>query len=377
MNRILMLLLCCGSALAQADTCLQVDKKGHEGDSRYYDYGRCRPAPGAPSQTYDSLGTIGQQLQGMMSRGNGNDRGYSDAEREKFRREMQEFAAGQSERRAAVRYGASVELGGFDAASLQFSNAAVTAEQIAAIRAEIGTAISAGKLLDTYNGAAYADSQNSATWASRDPATRWKTCEVATQLSRAYAFGDFIQPAQKDPARGLAIARAGTEAHCGGTAYWLGRLYEEGDALAPGVDKLLGKSPKSTISWTYDIAILNGFTPAFERMAELYRLGGPARYRGKTYYVFPADFYSYWLLRPNDNDDLFMMRTQYGRCLSAEPANLVCARGLRWLFHNPARDSSDGYTNFDEAQAAYYDSYVKNLESLLAKAGQPVPPEAH
>lgn len=375
MKRMLLVLLCSGSTLALADTCLQVEKIGHEGDSRYYDYGRCRPAPNAPNQTYDSLGTIGQQLQGMMSRDNGNDRGYSDAERDKHRREAQQFNAEQSARRAAVRYGASVELGGLDYAPYLFSNAAVTAEQLVAIRAEIGAAISSGKLLETYDGAAYADRTNGATWASRDPATRWKACEVATQLSRAYAFGDFIPPAKKDPARGLAIARAGTEERCGGTAYWLGRIYEEGDALVPGVDKLLGKYPQSTISWTYDVAILNGFTPAYERMAELYRLGGPARYRGKTYYVFPADSYPYWRRNPNDNDQLFMMRSQYSLCLTAEPTNLVCARGLRWLYHNPARDSSDGYTNFDESLAAYYDTYVKNLESLLAKAGQPVPPE--
>lgn len=198
---------------------------------------------------------------------------------------------------------------------------------------------------------------------------RWKTCEVATQLSRAYAFGDFIKPEQKNPPLALAIAKAGYEQRCGGTAYWLGRIYEVGDALIPKIDKKeLGDDVKEIFMHVYDVAILNHYTPAFERMAELYRLDGPARFHGKKRSFFSP--YLRWNISPRD-DKMYMMNVQYHKCLSADPANLVCARGLRSIYNDKAENF--GYTNYNEKLAAYYADYVTKLEDLLVKAGQVVP----
>lgn len=382
MKRILLIALCSAGALAHADTCLQTDKKGHEGDSRYYDYGRCKPTD--RSDSYNSVNAIGGQIQNMMQRSSdASDRGYSDAEREAYRREQAAFARSDqafkdsaNASRAAVKYGASAELHDIDYSKHQFQNAGISAEQQQAVRNEIGTAISAGKLLEAFPGKAYGDAGNTGTWASTDPAQRWKTCEVGTQLVRAYAFGDFIKPEQKNPGLGLAIATAGYLENCGGTAYWLGRIYEEGNSLVPGVDKTLGKSPKWEIEGVYDTAILNGYTPAYERMAELYRLAGPARFRGKTYYSFPSDFFPYWSDHSTKSDEMFLMKVQYSKCLQADPANLVCARGLQGLYHDKHKDFLDDYSNYDPDLASYYDKYVKNLEELLTKAGQPVPAQA-
>ena len=130
-------------------------------------------------------------------------------------------------------------------------------------------------------------------------------------------------------------------------------MYEDGDALVPGISKQeLPEYPYVKIIETYDVSILNGYLPAFERMAELYRLGGPPRYRGKNW-------------NPLREDAMFMSKFQYGECLKADPANLVCARGLRETYASTAKTLD--YTNHDPAMAAYYDDYVRKLEELLAK----------
>jgi hypothetical protein len=67
-------------------------------------------------------------------------------------------------------------------------------------------------------------------------------------LSRAYAFGDFIKPEQMDAARGLAIARAGYAQHCGGTAYWLGRMYEEGGVARAAMPNACPPESKNPIA---------------------------------------------------------------------------------------------------------------------------------
>lgn len=367
--------------LASAETCLNTDKEKYAaGDARHYDYGRCKPS--GPDNSYNSLNAIGKQMQGIMERG--NDAGYTDAQREANLREIraneakiQAFIDQQSAKRRKVRYGASAEMREIDYSQWQYQNASISAEQQLAIRQEIGDAIASGKLLETYGGTNYADAN---VWKnSTDPALRWKNCEVATQLVRAYVFGDFIKPEQKNPELGYAIAKTGRYQDCGGTAYWLGRILEGGNALVPGVDKDPneingGKGVKNAIENAYDSAILNGFTPAYERMAEMYRLAGPKRFRGKSYFVL-ADFdsYPYWSDYGWSNE-LFPMQFQYSKCLELEPANLTCARGLASTYGDKRRDKSDDYTNYNPDLAAYYSNYAKNLEALLTKAGLPVPP---
>lgn len=380
MQKLLLSALLLGSVAstsAWAESCLNYDTKRDtyaDGDARSATYVKCKPAEGSGS--YGSLNAIGQQMQGMMERRN-TDSGYSDAEREAFRREDQAYKDGQSARRSNVKYGAWAELGGIDYSKYQYQNATIPADAQQAIRQEIGTAISNGKLLETYGSSNYADSN---VWKSSDASTRWKNCEVATQLVRAYVFGDFIKPEQKNPTLGYAIAKTGRYQDCGGTAYWLGRILEAGNTLVPGVDKDEneingGKNVKSAIEGAYGTAILNNFMPAHERMAELYRLGGPERFRGKTYFVL-TDFASYpfWRKRKNDSDEMYLMRVQYSKCLEADPASLVCARGLVTLYNDQGKDFLDGYSNYNPKLASFYSNYAKELEALLVKAGLPVPP---
>ncbi|MGH8491749.1 MAG: hypothetical protein ACRERR_01395 [Moraxellaceae bacterium] len=380
-----LLLVCTVPTAAFAESCLNDDIKRDsyaDGDSRSATYVKCKAAPGSPDNSYNSLNAIGKQMQGIMERN--KDAGYSDAEREANLREIkineakiQAFKDQQSAGRSKIKYGASVEKGGIDYSKFQYQNASISAEKQQAIRQEIGNAISSGKLLETYGSTNYADAE---VWKnSTDPALRWKNCEVATQLVRAYVYGDFIKPEQKNPALGYAIAKTGRYQKCGGTAYWLGRILEAGNPLVPGVDKDKdeindGKGVKSAIESAYDSAILNGFTPAYERMAEMYRLAGPKRFRGKTYFVL-ADFdsYPYWSDYGWSNE-MFPMQFQYNKCLELEPANLTCARGLASTYNDKRRDKSDDYSNYNPDLAAYYTKYAKELEAKLTQAGIPLPP---
>lgn len=384
MSRFTALLLCslALSGAAQADTCLNVDKEKYaSNDVRSFDYGKCKPAPGAPDNSYNSLNAIGKQMQGIAERN--ADRGYSDEQRAANLREIraldaqiQAFKDKQAANRSKIKYGASVERGGINYSEYQYQNASIPAEKQQALRQEIGDAIASGKLLETYGSINYADA---ATWKnSTDPAQRWKNCEVATQLVRAYVFGDFIKPEQKDPAKGYAIAKTGRYQHCGGTSYWLGRILEAGNPLVPGVDKDEneingGKGVKNAIETAYDSAILNGYTPAYERMAEMYRLAGPKRFRGKTYFVV-TDFasYPYWSDYGWSNE-MYPMLFQYSKCLELEPANLICARGLASTYADKRKDKSDDYSNYNPELAAHYTKYAKELEAKLTQAGLPLP----
>ncbi len=363
-------------ALASAETCLNTDKEKYaSNDVRSFDYGKCKPAPGAPDNSYNSLNAIGKQMQGIMERS--NETGYSNAEREANLREIraneakiQAFKDQQSASRRKIKYGASSERFDIDYGQWQYQNANIPADKQQAIRQEIGDAIAGGKLVETYGATNYA---NADTWKnSTDPATRWKNCEVATQLVRAYVFGDFIKPEQKNPALGYAIAKTGRYQKCGGTAYWLGRILEAGDPLVPGVDKDKdeingGKGVKNAIESSYNTAILNSFTPAYERMA------GPKRFRGKSYFVLSDfDSYPYWSDYGWSNE-LFPMQFQYNKCLELEPANLTCARGLASTYADKRRDKSDDYSNYNPELAAYYTKYAKELETKLTQAGLPLP----
>lgn len=368
------------TSTAFAESCLNDDIKRDtyaDGDSRSSTYVKCKATTGTHDNSYNSLNAIGKQMQGMMERRN-TDNGYSDAERAANRRELDNYKDQQSARRSTVKYGAHAELGGIDYANYQYANANITADRQQAIRQEISTVITAGKFLDTYGATNYA---NADVWkSSTDTAQRWKNCEVATQLVRAYVYGNFIKPEQKNPALGYEIAKAGKQQNCGGTAYWLGRIFEAGDALVPNIDKDKneingGKGIKSSVESSYDTAILNGYTPAYERMAELYRLGGPERFRGTKHFVL-SDFASYpnWRNPKNDNDQMFLMRVQYSKCLEADPANLVCARGLAIIYADQGKDFGDGYTNYNSKLASFYADYAKELEAKLVKAGIALPP---
>jgi hypothetical protein len=360
---------------AMADTCLNTDKEKYaSNDVRSFDYGKCKSAPGAPNNSYNSLSAIGRQMQGIANRVD-EEGVYTDEQRAANRREQQAFNDRQSARRRAVRYGADVELSNIDYKQWTYDSTGVTPAQIQAMRQEIGDAIASSKLLEAYGAIDYT---NVETWKVGDGAARWKHCEVATQLVRAYVYGDFIEPAQKNPQKGLDIAKAGRARYCGGASYWLGRIYEDGEKAVKGVDKNEedgndGKHVKSNITYAYGIAMINGYAPAYERMAELFRVGGPERYRGKKYFVL-ADFesYPYWRKR-NDSDERHLMLVEYTRCLEADAANLVCARGLATLYADEKKDFMDGYTTYDAKLAAHYADYAKKLEALMVKAGVPVP----
>jgi hypothetical protein len=353
------LLLCVAallSAPAFADPCLQTDKKGADGDPRSYDYGKCKSDK--PTETYGSIGVIGQQMQGMMEQRQARDAAESDA----VQRSNAAFLAERAQLWASMKYGTSMELvqGQESVAVYQYKNADIAAEQRAAIRSEIGAAIDAGKLLETYGAVDYSNDTN---WPASPAEAKWKACEVATVLTRAYTFGDFIAAEQKSPARGFAIAQRGTENYCGGTAYWLGRIFELGDSVTPGVDKVMDKHPGLRIRDAYEVAIVNGVLPAYERAAEM-NMHPLARYKGKKYFeVTEFERYQYWYEPQGEQYQL--ARRQYRKCLDFEPANLVCARGLRDLY------SLDEYPFKPDVElSAYYRDYVGKLEQLVAAGEQ-------
>lgn len=354
-NKTKWMLLCAASLLAApawADPCLQTDKKGADGDPRSYDYGKCKSDK--PTETYGSIGVIGQQMQGLMEQRQAAD----DAQRSAIQRSNAAFLAERAQLYAQMQYGTSLELvdGQKTVAIYQYKNADIPAEERAAIRSEIGAAIDAGKLLETYGTVDYSDDNN---WPATPPTAKWKACEVATVLTRAYTFGDFVTPEQKNPVKGFAIAQRGKENYCGGTAYWLGRIFELGDTVTPGVDKVLDKHPRTRIRDAYEIAIINGVLPAYERAAEMNFHPLP-RYKGKKYFDV-SDFSrtQYWY--DMQGEEYQLAKRQYRKCLDFEPGNLVCARGLLDLYSlneypfSPVPD-----------MVAYYKDYVSKLEQLVA-----------
>lgn len=323
-------LLSCGQALA--DSCLNTDsKKGSysDGDARNSDYVACKPS--GPTDTYGSVNAVGSQVQGIIERRQAEEaqeRAAFQAKLEANRDRVNEwdrtrFMNLQESTAHAVipsSYRTDVQV---------YANASVTPEQGAALRSEIESAIRGGTLLSNYADiAAQADKP----WAkSGDPLQNHRMCEVSAELARTLVYSE-----PKDPAKGFAIAKAGCDAHCGGTCYWLGRIYEDGNKAAPGVDKLLGKQPQTLILQAYDNAIVNGIVAAYEREAEL-GWQPPKRYKDKTYYDFKElDSYSYWY----DIDDYRRLAyMQYKRCLAEQPNNLTCARGVNALIKDTQANS--------------------------------------
>ncbi|MES3022098.1 MAG: hypothetical protein V4857_11005 [Pseudomonadota bacterium] len=301
------------------------------------------------------------------------------ADAEQWRAARRSNDEGQRQR-AGVKYGAASELGSADdyAWVRRYENAAIGEEQKQAVRAELAAAMRDGTLLAAYDGPAHADRSAAASWATRDPLQRWKTCEVAAALARAHVFGDFAGRGRRNPMLGVAIAQAGYAEQCGATAYWYGRMIEAGNSAVPGFDDtvlapLVTASPtpfalEQLMERIYGVAIINGVTPAFERMAELYRTRGPARFVGKkfTYKMswLVSGKFPYWNDAP-DHTRMYLMKVQYTKCLVADPANLKCARGLRSVYSDPATDTRYGYSNADATLAAYYHAYVGKLEASL------------
>ncbi|PWF49081.1 hypothetical protein [Massilia glaciei] len=274
------------------------------------------------------------------------------AKAEQWRAQRRGNDEGQRQR-AGVRYGAASELGsaGDYAWVRRYENAAIGEVQKQAVRAGLAAAIRDGTLLAAYDRPAYAERNAAATWATRDPLQRWKTCEVAGALARAHVFGDFAGRGRRNPMHGAAIAQAGYAEQCGAAAYWYGRMIEAGDSAVPGFDKavlfpLVTASPtpfalEQLMERIYGVAIINGVSAAYERMAELYRTRGPARFAGKKFtyrmsWLVSGKFH-YWNDAP-DHTRMYLMKVQYTKCLVADPANLTRARGLRGAYSDPATD---------------------------------------
>ena len=341
------------------ETCLRYNKDGSPVDIKHLGNGLCKEEK--PADTYGSIGIIGAQIQNRMQAAEQENAAEDDDRRLRGAKALQE----QEKRWPTLIAGTNMELRlGYETALRTdgYKGANINDQQRAAIQTEISQAAESGKLLETFGGINYADP---AAWASNgDPYARARTCAVATVLTGAYTFGTLIKPEQKDPAKGLAIAQTGTEQKCGGTAFWLGRIYEIGDTAAPGVDKILGKNPRDMIRNAYAIALINGVVAAHERAGETY-LRVPPRYKGKTYFDFEdMESTDYWY-GPFEEDYRFA-RFHYQKCLDATPKNLVCARGLR-----------DVYVSFaNPALVQLQSENVKKIEAEMRASGATVPEEA-
>ena len=341
---------------AMAEKCLNTEKdKYANNDPRHADYIEC-PAAGETNK-YGAIGAIGGILSKYLS-----DDTPSASQQKENSRAVEQYIAKEIAGRSKVRYGAAVEIGGGDVGPLQYPNANIPEAQKQALSKDLERAVAGNKLVETYGSA---DFSNPEAWRTNDPAARWMNCEVATRLARAYVLGESIPPEQKNPDKGLRIARTGMAQRCGGTAYWLGRIYESGDALVPGVDKsdlANGKEVKARTIAAYDVAIVNGFAAAHERMAELYFQDGPERYRNETFFSI-SEFgqVPYWEKSPKSHER-FLMRVNYVKCLEFEPGNLPCARGLAAVYGNNF-EGYDGYTDFNRQKATYFTEYAKKLET--------------
>lgn len=363
-SRILIALLCFAafSTSAIADTCLNTDKEKYaDNDARSSDYGKCKST--GPDNSYGSVTTIGKQMEGMLQRNASEPRRQFSAEESSSIRET------DRERFATSQYSILCEVEACVDRPMPYPNANTTPEQQQAVREEIKAAIASGKLLETYGDGSYAKK-----WVSgSDPVANWKMCEVATTLTQAYVYGKGVTPAQKDPAKGLAIARAGCTASCGGTCLELGRIYAAGDAVAPGVDKILGKNPHDLTVFAFETAIRNGITAAYEPLADLNR-EMPARYKDKTYFnLVELDTYSYWI---NSYTDRRLAYRQYQKCLKADPSNLNCARGINLLLKNVTPNRGDAFKLASDVTAediAFYAEYQQKLEALLAAQNTTTP----
>ncbi|WP_295684336.1 hypothetical protein [uncultured Nevskia sp.] len=359
MSRILIALLCFAafSTSALADTCLNTDKEKYaDNDPRSSDYGKCKST--GPTDNYGSVTTIGKQMEGMLQRNAPEPRRQFSAE------ESASIHESDRERFANSQYSILCEVEACVDRPSPYPNANTTPEQQQAVREEIKAAIASGKLLETYGDDSYAKK-----WLSGgDPVANWKMCEVATTLTKAYVYGNGVTAAQKNPAKGLAIARAGCTANCGGTCLELGRIFAAGDAVAPGVDKILGKTPHEQTVFAFETAIRNGITAAYEPLADL-NSGTPARYKGKTYFnLVEMDSYNYW---NNSYTDRRLAYRQYQKCLKADPSNLNCARGINLLLKDVTPNRGDVFklaSDVTNEDISFYKDYQQKLEALLATA---------
>lgn len=370
MSRLFAALLCslviAGPALA--DTCLNTDKEKYaSNDPRSSDYGKCRSSGG--TNTYGAVGAIGGQLQGILQRNSeqtDEDRAYQQ-QRENNREKVAEWDRNRFKNLKFATAQATIP-SNYSTKVQAYPNAKITPEQQAAIQDEIAAAIEGKQLLEKY-GSLPLDKP----WvSSADPAANWKNCEVATQLVRAYVYGTFVQPNQKNPAKGFAIARAGSDAYCGGTSYWLGRIFEDGDAAAPGVDKVLDKHPQTPILLAYDRAIVNGISAAYERAAKLNWVP-LKRYKDETYFDFSEfESYSYWY---DIGDYRRLAYAQYKRCLDLEPSNLACARGINALIKDMLADEyvwrHDLVEIKGDGKIDFYKDYQAKLEVALKDGAKP------
>lgn len=348
-------LLALSSPMAMAEKCLNPDKdKYATNDRRHTDYIDCPVT--TETNKYGAIGAIGS----ILSRYVGNDSGPSKSEQDENIRRVEQSIAKDVAARKAVRYGAAVEIGGINYSQWQYDTAGLTDDQRQSATRAIQTAIDSGQFLQTYGAVNFAQSE---AWKSVDPVVRYTNCEVATRLVQAYVLGEFGATEQKNPAQGLAIARTGQAERCGGTAYWQGRIYEAGDALVPGVDAgdlRGGKDVKVKIIAAYDVAILNGYMPAHERMASLYEKQGPERFFAGRYFSL-LDFkqVDYWP-QSRGSDERFLMRVGYTRCLEADPTRAPCAEGLARL-HADTSKGYDGYTDYSPEKVAQYQALAKKL----------------
>ena len=348
-------LLALSSPMAMAEKCLNPDKdKYAQNDARHADYIECPTAK--ETNKYGAVGAIGS----ILSRYIGNDSGPSAAEQDSNKKGVDAYIAREIAARKDVRYGAAAEIGGINYSQWQSDTAGLTEAQRKSAVSAIQTAIDSGQFLQTYGALNYAQGE---AWKAGDPAARYMHCEVATRLVQAYVLGEFGAAEQKNPAKGLAIARAGLMEKCGGTAYWLGRIYEAGDELVPGVDASDlrgGKDVKPKIVAAYDTAILNGYAAAYERMASLYDKEGPSRFFAETYFSFSEmGQVDYWP-KSRKSHERFLMRVGYTRCLEADPTRAPCAEGLARL-HADTFKSYDGYTDYNPEKVAQYQAMAKKL----------------
>lgn len=370
-----LLALCMSTTVLQvhAEGCLNDDpKRGSypSGDPRNSTYVRCSSGAGsAGTGQAGAVGAIGSQLQNIIERRNADE----DAETAAWRKQRDYNWENGGREQAANRFKNLKWVTAHEARHMMseyqpvkvYPNADIPPEQRKAIQAELLAVAESGKLLETYGNAGFDDAKKA--WlGSADPVANRKVCEVGTQLVRSFVYGEFIPSTQKNPAKGFAIARAGCTAFCGGTCYELGRIFEGGDAVAPGVDKVLGKDPALVMRQAYDVAIVNGEPGALEREAEInWRV--PARYVDKEYYDW-SEFSSrsYWI---NGELDRRLAYQQFRRCLKLEPANITCARDINAFIeeHVPTKKYylKDVEKEIDVADIAYYRDYLAKLEKLM------------
>jgi hypothetical protein len=352
---------------AHAETCLNPDK-GRNGDNS--DYVKCkRDAPAGSTGAAGAVGAVGKQLGGILGRQaeeeSDEDRAYQ-AERDARRGDVAAWNRGRYKNLKLV---TALES---NAVSLSLrdrygyhANARVTVDEAKAVRAAIDVAAKQDKLIATFD-----DGSFDKPWVSSKVALdNFKRCEVGAALARAHVYGELSKAEKKDAGRGFAIAQAGCDVHCGGTCFVLGRIFEDGDKVAPGVDDVLGKEPQDLMLMAYDKAIMNGVPAAYEREAHI-NWQAPERYVDKTYFDWSElESRHYWFDIP---DYVRLAYAQYKRCLELDASNLNCVRGINGVIEL-AKSNRLSYGDLqrdidDDGKAKWFAEQQARLEAQ-AKAG--------